>query len=46
VRVVGETDWNQDSKQLTIAVDSSFKRLEAILARLGVAIEASNLSLP
>jgi hypothetical protein len=46
VRVVGETEWNHDTKQLTIAVDSSFKRLDAILARLGVAVEASNLQLP
>jgi hypothetical protein len=46
VRIVGETEWNHDSKTLTIAVDSSFKRLDAILARLGVAVEASNLSLP
>lgn len=46
VRVVGETEWNHDSKTLTIAVDSSFKRLDAILARLGVAVEASNLQLP
>ena len=46
VRVVGETEWNHDSKTLTIAVDSSMKRLDAILARLGVAVEASNLQLP
>lgn len=46
IRVVGETEWNHDSKTLTIAVDSSFKRLDAILARLGVAVEAANLSLP
>jgi hypothetical protein len=46
VRVVGETSWDHDPKELTIAVDGSFKRLDAILARLGVAVEASNLSLP
>lgn len=46
VRVVGETTWDGDAKRLTIAVDSSFKRLDAILARLGVAVEASGLSLP
>lgn len=46
VRVVGETAWDHDSKTLTIAVDSSFKRLDAILARLGVAVEAAGLSLP
>lgn len=46
VRVVGETTWNHDSKQLTIAVDSSFKTLDAILARLGVAVEASGVVLP
>lgn len=46
VRVVGETTWDHDTKLLTIAVDSSFKRLDAILARLGVAVEASGLSLP
>jgi hypothetical protein len=46
VRVVGETEWSHDSKTLTISVDSQFKRLDAILARLGVAVEASNLALP
>jgi hypothetical protein len=46
IRVVGETEWNNDTKTLTIAVDASFKRLDAILARLGVAVEASGLSLP
>lgn len=46
VRVVGETEWSHDNKTLTISVDSQFKRLDAILARLGVAVEASNLSLP
>lgn len=46
VRVAGETAWDHDSKTLTIAVDSSFKRLDAILARLGVAVEASGLNLP
>lgn len=46
IRVVGETSWDQDSKVLTIAVDSGFKRLDAILARLGVAVEAANLQLP
>jgi len=46
VRVVGETSWDHDSKQLTISVDGSLKRLDAVLARLGVAIEASNFRLP
>lgn len=46
VRVVAETDYNHDSKTVSIAVDSSFKRLDAILARLGVAIEASGLQPP
>lgn len=46
VRIVGETDWQHDAKRLTIAVDTSFKRLDAILARLGVAVEASGLALP
>lgn len=46
VRVVGETSWDHEGKTLTIAVDSSLKRLDPILARLGVAVEASNLSLP
>lgn len=46
VRVVGETSWDHDPKTLTVAVDSSLKRLDPILARLGVAVEASNLSLP
>lgn len=46
VRVVGETDWDQDSKTLRIAVDSSFKQVDAVLARLDVAVEASGLSLP
>lgn len=46
VRVVGETEWNHDTKTLTCAIDSGFKRLDAILARYGVALEAANLSLP
>lgn len=46
VRVVGETDWDHDAKNLRIAVDSNFKQLDAILARQDAAIEASGISLP
>lgn len=46
VRVVGETNWDHDAKTLRIAVESSFKQLDAIMARLNVALEASGLSLP
>lgn len=45
VRVVGETEWNHDAKTLSISVDSSFKRLDAILARVGVSLEAANLKI-
>jgi hypothetical protein len=46
VRVVGETNYNHDSLTIEIGVDAGLKRLDAILARLGVAVEAANLSLP
>jgi hypothetical protein len=46
VRVIAETSWDHDRKQLTIAIDQPMKRLDAILARLGVAVEASGFSLP
>jgi hypothetical protein len=46
VRIVGETEWNHDAKTLRLAVDSSFKELDAILARMGMELEAANLSLP
>lgn len=46
VRVVGNTKWDHDRKQLSIAIDGSFKRLDSILARLGIAVESSGLSLP
>lgn len=46
VRVVGETKWDHDTKTLSIAVDSSFKAVDAIMARLALAVEASNVSLP
>ncbi|GAC1406344.1 MAG: hypothetical protein NVSMB60_26170 [Mycobacterium sp.] len=45
-RLVGETDWNHDAKTLRVAVDSSLKRVEAVLDRFGVALQAANLTLP
>lgn len=46
VRIIGESSWNHDTKTLSMATDGSFKRLDSILARLGVAVESSNLALP
>lgn len=43
-RLVTETAWNHDSKQLTITVDSSAKRLDAVLDRIGLALTAGGLS--
>jgi len=43
-RLVTETGWNHDSKQLTVTVDSSNKRLDAILDRVGTALTAAGLS--
>jgi hypothetical protein len=43
-RLVVETDYQNDSKTISIAVDSSFKRLDAVLDRLGTALRAANLA--
>lgn len=43
-RLITETSWNHDSKQLTVTVDSTAKRLDALLDRLGVAMTAAGLS--
>lgn len=45
-RLITNTDWQHDAKTLSISVDSSFKRLDAVLARFDVALAASNLALP
>jgi len=43
-RLVTETSWNHDSKQMTITVDSAAKRLDAVLDRIGLAFTAGGLS--
>jgi hypothetical protein len=43
-RLVVETDYQHDSETVSIAVDSTFKRLDAVLDRLGTALTAANLS--
>lgn len=43
-RLVVETSWNNDSKTMTVALDSTLKRLDAILDRMSSAITAANLS--
>jgi hypothetical protein len=43
-RLVVETDYQHDSKTISIAVDSTFKRLDAVLDRLGTALRAANLA--
>lgn len=43
-RLITETSWNHDSKQLTVTVDSTSKRLDALFDRLGVALSAAGLS--
>lgn len=42
-RLITETSWNHDSKQLTITLDSAAKRLDAVLDRIGVALSAGGL---
>lgn len=46
VRVVHEASWDHETKTVKIAVDSTIKELDAILARFGIALEAANLNLP
>jgi hypothetical protein len=43
-RLVVETDYSDDTKTVSIAVDSSFKRLDAVLDRFGTALRASGLT--
>jgi len=42
-RMVVETSWEHDSRKLTIAVDQSFKRLDALLDRLATGLRAGGL---
>jgi hypothetical protein len=41
---VGETQWDNDSKALTIATDSTLQRVDAILNRQATALAAANLT--
>lgn len=43
-RLVTETSWNHDSKQLTITVDSTNQRIEALFDRVSTALTAAGLS--
>jgi hypothetical protein len=43
-RLVVESDYQHDTKTISLAVDSSFKRLDAVLDRLGTALRASGLA--
>lgn len=43
-RLITETSWNQESKQLSVTVDSTAKRLDAILDRMSVALTAAGLT--
>lgn len=43
-RLIGETSWNHDSRQLRIAVETSFQALDAFLYRQDVALAAAGLS--
>jgi hypothetical protein len=43
-RLVQETSYSHDSQTMQIAVDGSFKRLDAVLDRLGTALSAANLA--
>jgi hypothetical protein len=43
-RLVTETSWNHDSKQLTVTTDSANARIDAVLDRVGVALSAAGLS--
>lgn len=42
-RLVTETSWNHESKQLTVTVDSTAKRLDAVLDRIGLALTAGGV---
>lgn len=42
-RLITETSWNNESKQVTITVDSAAKRLDAVLDRIGLALTAQGL---
>jgi hypothetical protein len=43
-RLVTETSWNHDSKQLSITVDSTAQRLDAVIDRIGTALTAAGLT--
>jgi hypothetical protein len=43
-RLIGETDWNHDQKLLTIGVDSTLQRVDAVLDRISTALHAANLT--
>lgn len=43
-RLVHETSYSHDGRQVTIAVDSTMRRLEAVIDRLSTALSAANLT--
>jgi hypothetical protein len=44
IRLVSETSWSDDSKQLTVAVDSTVRKLDAFLDRTATALTAAGLT--
>ena len=42
-RLIGETSYQHDGHRLTVAVDSTLPRLDAVLDRVGTALQAENL---
>lgn len=45
-RLIGETQWDQDSLTCTVAVDNTLNRVDAFLDRSATALQAANLSFP
>ncbi|MDP9117158.1 MAG: hypothetical protein M3O28_07855 [Actinomycetota bacterium] len=45
-RLIVETDYSHDAKTLNMSVDASFKKLDAVLDRINVALQASNVQSP
>lgn len=43
-RLITETSWDHSSKQLTVTVDSTAKRLDAVLDRIGLALTAGGIT--
>jgi hypothetical protein len=43
-RLITETSWDHDNKELTVTTDSANMRLDAVLDRVGVALTAAGLS--